>query len=91
LKYRNKEMRKLYEVEVYLGDPDKKSTKTEVLTVVAWNEVDALRRLGGHKAATQPKFVDFVSWDEPPRVIRDTAGPTEEVVEADFGLEDGDF
>jgi hypothetical protein len=40
-------MRKLYEVEVYLGDPDKKSTKTEVLTVVAWNEVDALRRLGG--------------------------------------------
>lgn len=91
MKYRNREMRKLYEVELYQGDPNDEDVETEIVTVVAWNTVDALRKCGRRHAAHQPTFKHFVSWDEPPRRIEDTSGPLDEVVEADFGLEDEDF
>lgn len=67
-------LRRLWEVEIYEGDPDAKTPKTRTETVIAWNAVDAVRFCGG-KAASPPVAKDFVTWDEPPRIIRSTAGP----------------
>lgn len=63
--YRGRELRQLFEMEVY-EDVEKKNDENPVTyteTVVAWNAVDAIRRSGG-KAATYPEHKGFVTWPE---------------------------
>ena len=79
MKYRSRELRRMYEIEVYDGDPDHKKTKTGKHTAIAWNEVGAVRACGNKKVAKPPEFLYFVSWDDPPRRIDDTSGPKKAV------------
>jgi hypothetical protein len=67
--YRNKgdkrgsELRRLWEVETFDGDPDDPATLTVKRTVIAWNAVDANRHAGG-RVASEPKPLYFVTWPE---------------------------
>jgi len=88
MKYKSREMRRLYEVYLYAGDPDDPDTEIVTETVVAWNAVDAVRRCSGRRAASEPVMVDHVSWDEPPLIIKDTSGPTDEVVKPSIVTEE---
>lgn len=86
MKYRNRECQRLYECEVYTGDPDAKRPKVKVESVVAWNAVDANRKLGDRRLAKEPEPICFV-WPKdtkdpasPLLRIESTSGPTDEVV-----------
>lgn len=81
MKYKNQELKSLYEVKLYVDDPDKKKPKTVKETVIAFNHVDALRQCGNRKAAEMPKFLHHVTWDEIPKKITSTAGPEDIEVE----------
>lgn len=81
---KSRQLRRLWEVKVYDGNPDAKKTKTRKETVVAWNAVDAIRMCGG-VAAEPPKAVCFVTWpkgDETGPIFRieSTAGPSDEEI-----------
>lgn len=39
-------------------------------TVIAWNETDAMRRAPGQHVE-QPRFIDWVDWNDPPMIVRD--------------------
>lgn len=92
--YRGRELRRLWEVKVYIGKPDAKKPKTRIEKVIAWNAVDAIRRCGEAKVAEQPVALGFVTWPETKGdqifFIESTKGPTGEVVEFSLG-EDGDW
>lgn len=60
---RTQELRRMWEVLVYDGDPDDPNVTTSVETVVAWNAVDATRR-SGKPVAAQPKALYYVTWPE---------------------------
>lgn len=82
-------LRRLWEVEVYDGDPDDPGVTTTVETAVAWNAVDATR-MGGN-VAKPPVAICWVSWpvnDEDPRIYKvyDTSGPTDELVTPTLGI-----
>jgi len=85
MRYKGRELRQLFEVEIYVGDKDAKNPETKIETIVAWNNVDAIRRCGGN-AVKQPEAIAFVTWPEPGDsaekvyIIRDTSGPTDEEV-----------
>jgi len=80
MRYKGRELRRLFEVRVYTGDPDAKRPKTKKETVVAFNAVEAVRFCGG-KASKQPEPLCYVTWPEadgePIFRINDTGGPTE--------------
>jgi len=80
--YRGRELRRLWEIEVYDGDPNKKKPKTHTETVIAWNAVDAIRKCGAMKAAKQPVDLGYVMKDKGEAILKieDTAGPTDEEV-----------
>lgn len=61
--YRGRELRRLWEIEVFDGDREDPECPTKVETVIAWNAVDAIRRTGD-RAAAQPKALHFVTWAE---------------------------
>jgi hypothetical protein len=63
MRYKSRELRRLWEVKVYEGDPDAKNPKIHRGTVIAFNSVEALRLCGG-KAAEPPREVCFVTWPE---------------------------
>ena len=66
--YRRRELRRLWEIEVYDGDPNEHPdipTPTHTETLVAWNAVDANRGAGGPVAAP-PKALFFVTWPPKP-------------------------
>lgn len=90
--YRKRELRRLWEVEIYDGNPDAKKPKNHIEKVVAWNAVDAIRRCGEMRVASQPKAVCFVTWPEaegsPIFKIESTAGPTDEEIKPSIGGED---
>lgn len=46
------------------GDPTMEDT------VIAWNQVDAMRRAPG-QYAVPPEFIDWVDWSDPPMIVRD--------------------
>ncbi len=81
---KTRELRRLWEVKVYVGDPDAKKPKTKYITVVAFNTVEAIRLCGG-KAASEPVALSYVTWPENPGdpilQISDTSGPTDKLVD----------
>ena len=83
MRYKGRELRRLWEVTVYEGDPNAKKPKTRTETVIAFNAVEALRKCPG-QAAEEPRALMFVTWPEAgnPTIykIEDTAGPTDEIV-----------
>jgi hypothetical protein len=78
MKYQARELRRLWSVSLYDGDPDDPDTPILEETVIAWNAVDAGRRTQGKRLAKPPVPLFFVSWDEPPLIIDDTGGPIDE-------------
>ena len=54
-------LRRLWEVKVYKGKPDAKRPKVKKETVIAWNAVDANRKIGG-QLAEEPKAIGYVTW-----------------------------
>lgn len=91
MKYRNRELRRLYEVEVYTGDPEANPVWVKKKTCVAFNQTQAIRVAGG-KVANQPKFICFVTWPEkhgdPLLEIKDTGGPTTHRIEPTIPVSD---
>ena len=85
MKFKSRELRRLWDMRVYDGDPDDPKTKTKKETVVAMNEVDANRRTPG-SIAEPPVELTFVTWPEPGEddteifEIHDTSGPTNKKV-----------
>lgn len=74
------ELRRLFSVKIYEGDPDKKKTKTRTETVIAFNATEAIQKASAlGPVAEVPEAIDWITWDDPPLIIRDTAGPTDEV------------
>ncbi len=97
MKYQNRDLPRLWECVVYTGDPNAKRPKTKKETVVAWNAVDANRKLAGMELAKEPKAVCFV-WQEDPDDpkskkfrIDDTSGPTDEEVKPSVEVEEEEF
>jgi len=88
---RSRELMRLFELEVYDGDPDDPKTKTTKETIVAWNAMDAIRRCGARRLATQPKELHHVTHPdqegEPIYKIKDTGGPTEEEVKPSIDID----
>jgi len=84
VKQMTQELRQLWEVQVYIGNPDAKKPKTKKETVLALNAVDAVRRCGTRKVAKPPKPLFFVTWPAeeggPVHRINSTAGPTDEEI-----------
>jgi hypothetical protein len=65
-----RELKRLWEVEVYVGDPDASEVETRKHTIIAWNHVDAIRHTGG-KPVVMPKALFFVTHpDEQGRIFR---------------------
>lgn len=84
------ELRRKWEVKVYVGDKDAKKPKTKKLTVIAWNDVDVCRMLQGQDVAAPPKVLHYVyrENDSAPWIRIDSqAGPADlakpEIVRAD--------
>lgn len=76
-------MRRLYQVELYDGDPDDPDTPIITETVVAWNATDAMRRCAGRAAVKEPTALHYVTWEDDSGGlyrIESTAGPSDEEV-----------
>jgi len=54
-------LRRIWRCEVYKGNPDAKKPKTRTETVIAWNSVDAIRKIGG-QLAKEPESLGWVTW-----------------------------
>jgi len=85
-------MRRLWEVEVFDGDREDPDCPIKKETVIAWNEVDAIRRTGD-RAASRPKALHFVTWPNPGedaskifRINNTEEGPVGEPVEPTVAL-----
>lgn len=82
-----RELRRLWEVDLYDGDRNDPNTPIRTETVVAFNAVEAIRKLHGFFVVTPPRAKHFVTWPELKKPdgqvlkIDTTAGPTDEVVE----------
>lgn len=63
MRYKNRELRRLWEVDVYEGDPDDEDVALRTETLIAFNQVEAVRRAGG-PVASLPRQICFVSWGE---------------------------
>ena len=84
---RTRELRRLWSVEIYEGDPDDPDSTTRMESVIAWNQPDAIRRCG-ERVAVQPESLGFITWDEEPLFIETTKGPTDRVVEPTIAVKD---
>jgi len=74
-------LRRLWEIEVYDGDPDDPKTKTVKHTVIAWNAVDANRRAGAMNLVKPAKALSYVTWDDEPFEIESPKkGPSKKKV-----------
>ena len=86
--YNQRELRRLWKIEVYEGDPNDPDVTVRTETIVAWNQVDAIRHAGG-KLAVQPEALYFVTWpDNNNQIYRinDTSGPIGEPIEPSIGI-----
>jgi hypothetical protein len=63
--YKRRELRRLWEVEVFDGDPHDKDTAVYKTTIIAWNAVDAIRHAGS-AVAKQPIALYYVTWPDKP-------------------------
>jgi hypothetical protein len=93
--YKARELRRLWELVVYVGDPDAEKPKTKKETVVAFNPTDAVRRAAPRKLAVPAVALCFVTWPEeadgPVYEIYSTAGPTNKKVKPTIDPEGWDF
>lgn len=92
--YKKRELRRLWELKVYDGDPDAKKPKTKKETVVALNAVDATRRAGNRRLAVLPREIAYVTWPDNPgdsiyEIYDPSEGPTNKKVKPSIPLEDG--
>ena len=84
MRYKGRELRRLWEVNVYVGDADDKKRKTRTETIVAFNAVEAIRFCGG-RAASEPWALHYVTWPEdksgvaPIHRIEDSSGPMNDI------------
>lgn len=82
MRYKGRELRRLWKVKVYKGNPENKKPKFEYETIVAWNQTDAIRGLGDRAVAARPEEISYVTWpgegQEATDIyeISDTAGPS---------------
>lgn len=74
MRYRSQELRRLWLVKVFDGDKEDPDCPVREEKVIAWNQVDAIRRVPGD-IAKQPEQISYVTWDEEPQLIATTAGP----------------
>ena len=90
MRYKGRDLRRLFEIDVYVGDPNAETPETRTVTSLGVNAQDAIRRLGRNKPATYPKALHYVTWPEPGHPateiyqIDDTAGPTGDILKPDF-------
>ena len=83
--YKRRELRRLWRIYVYDGDPnDPDGCSAREETVIAFNAVEANRKSGG-VLALQPEALHYVTWDDEPLRIDSTAGPTREVIQPTLG------
>ena len=59
----SRHLRRLWEVKVYVGNPDAKKPKIKKETMIAWNHTDAIRRAPG-QVAEQPVSIGWVTWPD---------------------------
>lgn len=89
--YRNRSLRRLWQIKRFIprqdGMPHDQDSQITTETLIAWNRVDAIRRAQG-EVSEPPKPLCFVTWDDPPREIYDTSGPTDKVVEPTIEMTD---
>ena len=84
MRYKGRELRRLWDISVYVGDPDDKKRKIRSETIVAFNAVEAIRFCGG-QASAQPRAMYYVTWPEdksgvgPIHRIEDTSGPMNDI------------
>ena len=82
MRYQRRELMRLFEVEVYDGDPDDPKTKILKESIVAWNALDAIRSCGKRRLVSQPVAMHHVTHpkeeDGPIFKIDSTAGPIDE-------------
>jgi hypothetical protein len=87
-----RELRRMWEVDLYDGDRNEPDCPIRTETVVAFNAVEAIRKCHGFFVVTPPRALHFVTWPElkkpgePVRKIESTAGPTDEVVEPTIAI-----
>ena len=90
MRYKGRELRQLFEIEIYTGDWEDGDEETRTVTALGVNAIDAIRRIGSNRAAAQPQALCFVTWPEPGQPateiyrIDDTGGPSEEKIEPEF-------
>ena len=93
--YKARELRRLWELVIYVGDPDAEKPKTKKETIVAFNPTDAARRALPRKLALPAVALSFVTWPEPPSEdlyeIYTTAGPTNKKVKPSIDPPGWDF
>lgn len=58
---KTRELRRIWKVKVYVGDPDADDPETKIETVIAWNQVDANRKIPG-QLAELPTLIGYVTW-----------------------------
>jgi hypothetical protein len=85
-------LRRLWEVPVYVGDPDDPDAEVKMKTCVAWNQTDAIRMF--KNVAKPPQHKCYVTWPmesgSPVYEIYDTAGPSDVEVHPDIPIPDSD-
>lgn len=92
MRYKGRDLRQLFEIEIYTGDWENGDEDTRFVTALGVNAEDALRRIGRNRAATYPKALHYVTWPESGQAfseiyqIDDTGGPAEdaEILKPDF-------
>jgi hypothetical protein len=67
-------------VKVFDGDKEDPDCPVREEKIIAWNQVDAIRRVPGD-IVEQPEAINFVTWDDPPLMIKTTAGPERDVAD----------
>ena len=87
MRYFSRELRRLWGLEVYDGDPDDPDVTTHTERCIAWNAQDAIRRCG-KRVAVMPESLGFVTWDDEPLIILNTHGPTDQVAAPTIALDD---
>ncbi len=87
------ELRRLFEVKVIVSGPTAKRKRYKKHTIIAWNQAEATNLVEARAkkpVAELPTELDWVTWDEPPRIIKNpTDGPTDEIAEPTLGFSPG--
>ena len=87
---RTRELRRLWAVEIYEGNPDDPEVTIHRESIIAWNPTDAIRRCG-ERVATQPESLGFITWDDEPLFIESTKGPTDRVAEPTIEVKEAEW